>query len=83
MDKNTLTGLGLMALIWVGYYLYSKPTAEEIAAQVDFYNLLASQNGDLLLTQDEKQLLLNLRRYLTTQDGTFLATEQDDVLLLN
>ena len=57
--------------------------AEEIAAQVDFYNLLASQNGDLLLTQDEKQLLLNLRRYLTTQDGTFLATEQDDVLLLN
>ena len=33
MDKNTLTGLGLMALIWVGYYLYSKPTAEEIAAQ--------------------------------------------------
>ncbi len=56
---------------------------EEIAAQVDFYNLLASQNGDLLLTQDEKQLLLNLRRYLTTQDGTFLSTEQDDVLLLN
>ena len=56
--------------------------AEEIAAQ-DFYNLLASQNGDLLLTQDEKQLLLNLRRYLTTQDGTFLTTEQDDVLLLN
>lgn len=57
--------------------------AEEIAAQVDIYNLLASQNGDLLLTQDEKQLLLNLRRYLTTQDGTFLTTEQDDVLLLN
>ena len=56
---------------------------EEIAAQVDFYNLLASQNGDLLLTQDEKQMRLNLRGYLTTQDGTFLTTEQDDVLLIN
>jgi len=56
---------------------------EEIAAQVDVYNLLASQNGDLLLTQDEKQMRLNLRGYLTAQDGTFLTTEQDDVLLIN
>jgi len=57
---------------------------EEIAAQpFDVYNLLASQNGDLLLTQDEKQMRLNLRGYLTAQDGTFLTTEQDDVLLIN
>ncbi len=33
MDKNTLTGLALMALIWIGYALYSAPSEEELAAQ--------------------------------------------------
>ena len=57
---------------------------EEVVAQpFDIYNLLASQNGDLLLTQDEKQMRLNLRGYLTTQNRVFLTTEQDDFLLIN
>jgi len=55
----------------------------EVAQPFDVYNLLASQNGDLLLTQDEKPIQLNLRGYLTTQEGTFLTTEQDDFLLIN
>ena len=32
MDKNTLTGLALMALIWIGYALYTAPSEEELAA---------------------------------------------------
>ena len=49
----------------------------------DLYDLLQTQSGDFLFTQDEKQILLNKTRYLTAQDGTFLTTESNDVILLN
>ena len=55
---------------------------EGVETVIDFYNLLTAQNGDLLITQDDKQLLLNLRRFLLTQGEIFLTTEQDDFLLL-
>jgi hypothetical protein len=54
----------------------------DVDVVIDFYNLLTAQNGDLLITQDDKQLLLNLRRFLLTQGEIFLTTEQDDFLLL-
>lgn len=55
----------------------------DVVISADLYDLLQTQSGDFLFTQDERQILLNKTRYLTAQDGTFLTTESNDVLLLN
>jgi hypothetical protein len=65
-------------------FSFGSEAEEEVVAQpFDIYNLLASQNGDLLLTQDEKPIRLNSQRFLLTQREVFLTTEQDDFLLIN
>ena len=33
MDKNTVLGFILIALVWIGYAWWTQPSAEQIAAQ--------------------------------------------------
>ena len=37
MDKNTITGLVLIALLLIGFSILSRPSKEQLAAQQRYY----------------------------------------------
>ena len=41
MDKNTITGLVLIAILLVGFSFLSRPSEEQIAAQKKYYDSIA------------------------------------------
>ena len=41
MDKNTITGLVLIALLLVGFSFLSRPSEEQLAAQKRYYDSIA------------------------------------------
>ena len=38
MDKNTITGLVLIALLLIGFSILSRPSKEQLAAQQRYYD---------------------------------------------
>ena len=69
MDKNTLVGLGLMALIWVGYFLYISPSDEELAVQ-EAARIAAQLQADSLRAAEAAEL--------ETASWTTPAAEEQD-----
>lgn len=41
MDKNTITGLVLIAILLVGFSFLSRPNKEQLAAQQRYYDSIA------------------------------------------
>ena len=41
MDKNTITGLVLIAVLLVGFSFLSRPSKEQLAAQQHYYDSIA------------------------------------------
>ena len=41
MDKNTITGLVLIAILLVGFSFLSRPSKEQLAAQQRYYDSIA------------------------------------------
>ena len=41
MDKNTITGLVLIAILLVGFSILSRPSKEQLAAQQRYYDSIA------------------------------------------
>lgn len=68
MDKNTITGLILIGLLFVGFSIYNRPSEEQLAAQRRYYDSIATvqqQEAELkrkqeaALEHEEKKAVLN------------------------
>ena len=75
MDKNTIIGLTLIVLVFVGFGIYSRPSEEEIAQQIE----LARQDSIAQAKQVEEQKLAEQKKFeelaLKAQDSTSLFFE--------
>ena len=74
MDKNTLIGFLLIGLIFVGFSYYTRPSAEQIAAQKRYNDSISAVNAQqqLEIIEIEKQKSLQ-------SDTTNLTTLSDSI----
>ena len=90
MDKNTITGLVLIAILLVVFSFLSRPSKEEIAAQQRYYDSIAQvqqREADLrakaeaaLANEKEKQSLDSTSLFFNARKGTDTQiTIQNDV----
>ncbi len=72
MDKNTITGLVLMAVLLVGFSFLSRPSKEQLAAQQRYYDSIAQvQQREADLKAKAEAALANDKETQTT-DSTAL-----------
>ena len=64
MDKNTTTGLVLIAILLIGFSYFSRPSKEQIAAQQRYYDSIAqvNQRDAALQAEADKALALEEAR---------------------
>ena len=93
MDKNTITGLMLIALLLIGFSILSRPSKEQLAAQQRYYDSIAQvqqREADLrakaeaALANEQKQSLYDSTSlFFQALHGTDeLVTIQNDVAQL-
>ena len=93
MDKNTITGLVLIALLLIGFSILSRPSKEQLAAQQRYYDSIAQvqqREADLrakaeaALANEQKQTLSDSTSlFFQALHGTDeLVTIQNDVAQL-
>ena len=93
MDKNTITGLVLIALLLIGFSILSRPSKEQLAAQQRYYDSIAQvqqREADLrakaeaALANEQKQALSDSTSlFFQALHGTDeLVTIQNDVAQL-
>ena len=93
MDKNTITGLVLIALLLIGFSILSRPSKEQLAAQQRYYDSIAQvqqREADLrakaeaALANEQKQSLYDSTSlFFQALHGTDeLVTIQNDVAQL-
>ena len=93
MDKNTITGLVLIALLLIGFSILSRPSKEQLAAQQRYYDSIAQvqqREADLrakaeaALANEQKQALNDSTSlFFHALNGTDeLVTIQNDVAQL-
>ena len=63
MDKNTITGLVLIAILLVGFSFLSRPSEEQIAAQKKYYDSIA------VVQKQEEALKANAAAALANEKG--------------
>ena len=75
MDKNTITGFILIALVVIGFSWYSQPSSEELKAMAQRDSIAAVEQQKQAEAEQEKidTILQNIERY----DGTSIG--QKDV----
>ena len=59
MDKNTITGLVLIAVLLVGFSFLSRPSKEQLAAQQRYYDSIAQvqqREADLKAKKLKRQI---------------------------
>ena len=81
MDKNTITGLVLIALLLIGFSWYSRPSEEQLQAQQHYYDSIAQvQKREAELKQKQEAALANERQQKAATDSTalFFASRQGD-----
>ena len=62
MDKNTITGLVLIAILLVGFSIFSRPSKEQLEAQQRYYDSIALvQQRDAELQAKKEAALSNYR----------------------
>lgn len=72
MDKNTITGLVLIAILLVGFSFLSRPNKEQLAAQQRYYDSIAQvQQREADLKAKAEAALANNKEAQTT-DSTAL-----------
>jgi hypothetical protein len=82
MDKNQITGIILMVVLYVGYIWYSTPSEEERnAAIAEQERLVEEARKDSLLQIEEEAFQATLRQEEakhpeTTGEGTWIQVEQ-------
>ena len=73
MDKNTITGLVLIALLLVGFSFFSRPSEEQLAAQKRNYDSIAVvQKQEEALKAKTAAALANEKEETTSVDSTSL-----------
>ena len=73
MDKNTSTGLVLIALLLVGFSFFSRPSEEQLAAQKRYYDSIAVvQKQEEALKAKTAAALANEKEETTSVDSTSL-----------
>ena len=73
MDKNTITGLVLIALLLVGFSFFSRPSEEQLAAQKRYYDSIAVvQKQEEALKAKTAAALANEKEETTSVDSTSL-----------
>ena len=73
MDKNTITGLVLIALLLVGFSFFSRPSEEQLAAQKRYYDSIAVvQKQEEALKAKTAAALANEKEETTSADSTSL-----------
>ncbi|EIY48810.1 membrane protein insertase YidC [Bacteroides nordii] len=73
MDKNTITGLVLIALLLVGFSFFSRPSEEQLAAQKRYYDSIAVvQKQKEALKAKTAAALANEKEETTSVDSTSL-----------
>ena len=73
MDKNTITGLVLIALLLVGFSFFSRPSEEQLAAQKRYYDSIAVvQKQKEALKAKTAAALANEKEERTSVDSTSL-----------
>ena len=73
MDKNTITGLVLIALLLIGFSWYSRPSEEQLLAQQHYYDSIAQvQQREAELKAKAEAALANERRQKADTDSTAL-----------
>lgn len=73
MDKNTITGLVLIALLLVGFSFFSRPSEEQLAAQKRYYDSIAVvQKQEEALKAKTAAALANEKEETTGADSTSL-----------
>ena len=81
MDKNTITGLVLIALLLIGFSWYSRPSEEQLQAQQHYYDSIAQvQKREAELKQKAEAALANERQLKAATDSTalFFAARQGE-----
>ena len=79
MDKNTITGLVLIAILLVGFSIWSRPSKEQLAAQQQYYDSIARvQEREAELQQKAQAALAGERALRATLDSaaTFFAAHE-------
>lgn len=93
MDKNTITGLVLIAILLVGFSFLSRPSKEQLAAQQHYYDSIAQvQQREADLKAKAEAALANERAeavndstslfFHSLQGADSLITIQNDVMKL-
>lgn len=73
MNKNTITGLVLIALLLVGFSFFSRPSEEQLAAQKRYYDSIAVvQKQEEALKAKTAAALANEKEETTSVDSTSL-----------
>ncbi|WP_291582235.1 membrane protein insertase YidC [Bacteroides sp.] len=73
MDKNTITGLVLIALLLVGFSFFSRPSEEQLAAQKRYYDSIAVvQKQEEALKAKTTAALANEKEETASTDSTSL-----------
>lgn len=71
MDKNTITGLVLIAILLVGFSILSRPSKEQLEAQQHYYDSIAQvQQREADLRAKAEAALANEHRLQTAIDST-------------
>ena len=81
MDKNTITGLVLIALLLIGFSWYSRPSEEQLQAQQHYYDSIAQvQKREAELKQKAEAAMTHERQHKAATDSTalFLAARQGE-----
>ena len=70
MDKNTITGLVLIAILLVGFSFLSRPSQEQLEAQQRYYDSIAQvqQREADLKAKAEAAAMLPVLESLTAED---------------
>lgn len=77
MDKNTITGLVLIAILLVGFSFLSRPSEEQIAAQKKYYDSIA------VVQKQEEALKAKAAAALANEKGEVTGTVDSTSLFFN
>ena len=77
MDKNTITGLVLIAILLVGFSFLSRPSEEQIAAQKKYYDSIA------VVQKQEEALKAKAAAALANEKGEATGTVDSTSLFFN
>lgn len=77
MDKNTITGLVLIAILLVGFSFLSRPSEEQIAAQKKYYDSIA------VVQKQEEALKAKAAAALANEKGEGTGTVDSTSLFFN